>query len=65
MLHPEQLAAAGLSASVPQLQFQFQFQPPEFDPGLPELDPPEGSEQFQFQFHVQFVGALEFEELVF
>jgi hypothetical protein len=65
MLHPEQLAAAGPPASVPQLQFQFQFQPPDAGPGLPELDPPEGSEQFQFQFHVQFCGGVSLDDVVF
>ena len=65
MLHPEQPAAAGPAASVPQLQFQFQSQPPEAGPGLLELVPPEGSEQFQFQFQVQLDGGLAPDELVF
>jgi hypothetical protein len=65
MLHPEQPAAAGPPASVPQLQFQFQSQPPAAGPGLLELVPPEGSEQFQFQFHVQFEGEESLDEVVF
>jgi hypothetical protein len=65
MLHPEQLAAAGPPPSVPQLQFQFQSQPPDVGPGLPELVPPEGSEQFQFQFHVQFAGGVTLADFVF
>ena len=58
MLHAVQPAPAGPPASVPQFQFQFQSQPPVADPGLPELVPSEGSEQFQFQFHVQFDGGV-------
>ena len=58
MLHAVQPAPAGPPASAPQFQFQFQSQPPVAGPGLPELVPSEGSEQFQFQFHVQFDGGV-------